>query len=325
MLKAYIVPILFPVLSVVDGVVIRIARSFARIRSADDIVFVRTDNLGDFVLWLAAASELRKQWPWPGRQFVLIANVNWAGLARSLQLFDDIIPINRAKFQRNLYYRIASLCAFARVRADLLVNPINSRDPISADTIARAVDANRKVAARGDASNAFGQDVRANRWYHEFIESTGVSVHEALRNRDFLAQFCGLRLADPWPRMCAPRMTKEHAGLQAEPYVVVAPGAGASRRAWPAERFASLAAKMAREVPARVVLVGTRSELPLINEVQHLSPMPVLNLAGKLTLPELLPVLKDAKFDSHKRERDGTSRRCLKGPNGLHHGWRTLW
>jgi ADP-heptose:LPS heptosyltransferase len=296
LLKTYIVPSLFPILSLVDGVVIRFARLFPRKGLANDIIFVRTDNLGDFVLWLAAASALRKQWPWPGRRFVLIANASWAELARSLQLFDEVIPIERTKFQRHPAYRFASLSRLARRQAELLVNPIHGRDPLSSDTISRAIDADRKVVARGDTSNALGQEVRANRWYDELIDSADVSVHQAIRNSEFLARFCGIELADPWPNMRSPESRHSSADLPSARYVVIAPGAAASRRAWPPERFAHLAERFAREVSLQVVLVGSPSEVSFVNKLARLCSIPLFNLAGKLTLHDILPVLQKAEL-----------------------------
>jgi ADP-heptose:LPS heptosyltransferase len=296
LLKTYIVPLLFPILSIADGMVIRLVRLFRRKGYANAVIFVRTDNLGDFVLWLAAASALRRQWPWSGRRFVLIANASWAELAQSLQLFDEVVAVNRTKFQRHPVYRIATLWRLARLQPELLVNPIHSRDPLSSDTIARAVDAKRKIAARGDTSNAFGQKTRANCWYDELIESADVSVHEAIRNREFLARLCGIEMTDPWPSMPAPEPRGRCTELSRGSYVVIAPGAPHRRKAWPPERFAELARRLANQTSLCVVLVGSLSELSQVNEVERHCSVRVLNLAGKLSFSDLLLLLKDARL-----------------------------
>src|SRR5882672_3202036 len=67
--KIYLAPWVFPAVFVVDGFIISLARLFPLRASARRVVFVRTDNLGDFVLWMPAAKAIRARWPWPGCQF----------------------------------------------------------------------------------------------------------------------------------------------------------------------------------------------------------------------------------------------------------------
>jgi ADP-heptose:LPS heptosyltransferase len=296
LLKTYIVPIFFPILSIVDGMVIWFARIFPRKTPANNVVFVRTDNLGDFILWLPTASALRQQWPWPGCRFALVGNPNWVELARSLRLFDEIIGIDRKKFQRRPGYRFLSLWRLAHFRAELLVNPIHLRDPLSSDTIARAISAKRKLAARGDTSNALGQHGRANRWYDELIDSGDFSIHQAIRNHDFLARLCGIQLADPWPSM--PKLESGHRSpeLPNGPYALIAAGAEASLRVWPMDRFAHLAEKLARQTSLQVVLVGSPSERSLLGRLERLCSVPVINLAGKLAVQDVVFVAERAKL-----------------------------
>ena len=112
----------------------------------------------------------------------------------------------------------------------------------------------------------------------------------------FSLDFAALNLADPWPRISTPNRKQRFAESPKGRYVVIAPGAAASRRVWPADRLASLAARMVRETSLQVVLTGSFSELRLVNEVERLCAAPVLNLAGKLTVTELLSVLGKAKL-----------------------------
>jgi ADP-heptose:LPS heptosyltransferase len=296
LLKAYVVPVLFPALAALDGVVIRLGRIFRRKGAAKDVIFVRTDNLGDFVLWIPIASALRKHWPWPGFRFMLIANASWAELAQSTGLFDEVLAVHRKKLQRRLGYRFRTLFGFARLQAELVVNPINSRDPLSSDSVARAIFSKRKIAARGDTSEALGQEKLANRWYDELVDPSDPSAHESLRNRDFLARFAGTEITDPWPVLTVLQQGMQPVEISRGPYAVIAPGAEAPRKVWPPERFARMADKLVSESGLQVVLVGTPSELPQIKEVQDRCTLPVLNLAGKLTILDLLPVLRDAKL-----------------------------
>src|SRR5258708_4862161 len=58
----------------------------------DDILLVRLDALGDFVLWLPMARTLRQFYF--GRKLILLANSQWADLARGLPYWDEVWPVD---------------------------------------------------------------------------------------------------------------------------------------------------------------------------------------------------------------------------------------
>ncbi|MFC1771644.1 glycosyltransferase family 9 protein, partial [Candidatus Margulisiibacteriota bacterium] len=69
-----------------------------------NILFVRLDNIGDFVLWLEAAKEFRELYPQDKYAITLVGNSSWAGLSDHTGYFDKIIPINRNRFHWNVFY-----------------------------------------------------------------------------------------------------------------------------------------------------------------------------------------------------------------------------
>jgi lipopolysaccharide heptosyltransferase II len=77
------------------------------------------------------------------------------------------------------------------------------------------------------------------------------------------------------------------------PLVLMHPGGGTNpvqanrNKQWPVERFVRLANYIIRQYKARVILVGAKPDLPLANDISGLLSMPVINLAGQLTLGEL--------------------------------------
>lgn len=74
--------------------------------------------------------------------------------------------------------------------------------------------------------------------------------------------------------------------------VALHPGAlnmGAKR--WFPGRWAAVADRVQRELGLRVVLVGSGSEAPLVEEVARAMETPAIGLAGKTTVPELVALL----------------------------------
>jgi heptosyltransferase-2 len=78
-------------------------------------------------------------------------------------------------------------------------------------------------------------------------------------------------------------------------YIVVNPGAAfGSAKRWPEDRYAALADRVAEELGAQVVIVGSDSERPIAERVRSAMQRPATLLSGKTTLETLIGVLADA-------------------------------
>lgn len=88
---------------------------------------------------------------------------------------------------------------------------------------------------------------------------------------------------------------EEAAGLRAGEYVCIHPGAKDPRRRWPAERFATVADRLAGR-GLQVVLTGTEEEAALtcaVADAMHARP---LDLAGRTSVGALAALLRDARL-----------------------------
>jgi lipopolysaccharide heptosyltransferase II len=88
------------------------------------------------------------------------------------------------------------------------------------------------------------------------------------------------------------------ARIPGRPLVVMHPGAGWVSRRWPANRFAALADRLYRELPADIAVIGGAEggsrEDRLFEELFRLIRVPVINLVNRLTLKMLLALLEEA-------------------------------
>jgi ADP-heptose:LPS heptosyltransferase len=295
--KKHLVPRLAPAIFAFDALVIHLGRRFRPHDDACNVVFVRTDNLGDFILWLPAARALRAHWPWPNRRFVLVANNSWAHFAESLGIFDRVISLSRLQFQRNPIYRAKELLfRLSRIRADLVVTAVYSRDPLTSDSVARAICAPRKVAPDGNSSSTNIDLSLSYKWYTELIGTPGVSTHETVRNAAFVKQLADISVPNALPRLCVPTEEKLPSILRGLRYAVLAPGAVASLRIWPAAAFAELADRLFDQLGVRSVLTGTASERRFTSAILRASKSSPIDLAGQTDLSNLCAVLAHAKI-----------------------------
>lgn len=63
-------------------------------------------------------------------------------------------------------------------------------------------------------------------------------------------------------------------------------------RSWPPQRFAEVIRWLAKERGVRVVLTGSRADRPLMRFIAQSANVPCVNLAGKLSLPELAALIR---------------------------------
>ena len=62
-------------------------------KDSREILVVRTDALGDFVLWLDAAKGFRQFYPSNQYKITLLVFKEWVELAQQFDCWDQIIPI----------------------------------------------------------------------------------------------------------------------------------------------------------------------------------------------------------------------------------------
>ncbi|MFC1830250.1 glycosyltransferase family 9 protein [Thermodesulfobacteriota bacterium] len=75
-------------------------------------------------------------------------------------------------------------------------------------------------------------------------------------------------------------------------YCVMAPSAGKAANRWPSQRFGQLAARL----PVPSVVISSSADAPLAREVVDTSEGRAVSIAGRTSLQELIPVIKNARF-----------------------------
>ncbi|MCE5340778.1 MAG: lipopolysaccharide heptosyltransferase I [Planctomycetaceae bacterium] len=78
-------------------------------------------------------------------------------------------------------------------------------------------------------------------------------------------------------------------------YAVIVPGATVDEKKWPVENFAALAEKINGKYQSGIVAVGVKSESETVEKIQKAAGVPVVNLAGKTNIPQLVALLAGAK------------------------------
>ncbi len=90
--------------------------------------------------------------------------------------------------------------------------------------------------------------------------------------------------------------SRAHPLVVVHPGGAVNPGATMPSKRWPPELYAALVDRLVTEVGATVVLTGSSSDRQAVEAVKHTAHRPVLDLCGRLTLPELAALCARAQL-----------------------------
>lgn len=303
-------------------------------RQTPSVLVIRGDAIGDFVLFLPSLAALRRYYR-PSKFCVLVGSES-ASLAGAFGDADEVITFNARQYRFNLAYRLRLIRELRSRCFDVAVNPVYSREPLT-DELLYCSGARQRITFDGNLDNIDLRTKAANSKYcTRVIESRSGSVSEIERNREFVEKLTGIKPAieESVPQITVPeahlrqahlRLSKEGVDLETESVVALFPGASNAIKAWPPERFADLANRITKEFKVRIVICGASSDFDTQEAVAAQITAPVIRLAGKTDLLQLIAILKQSALyigndtgPLHLAAAVGTPALCILG--GGHFG-----
>lgn len=284
------------------------------------ILVVRLDNLGDVVLVSPALRALRARYP--DAHLALLASATGARMAPLLPWVDEVFVLD-ALWQQlspdgaDWYGDITAISRLRQARFDAaFIFTSWAQSPLPAAYFCHLAG----IPVRVGESKEFGGATLTTA-----AEPGPDEEHQALRNLRLLAaagipaQGDHLELELPLPAAySAQRLLRDAGGDPLRPYAVVAPGASAGSRRWPAEQFGAVVAGLRRLGLAPVIVGGSndhelaatvlatsreRSADPLaappapgssIPAAGEDLPAPTVDLAGRTSVPEMAALVAGA-------------------------------
>ena len=144
-----------------------------------------------------------------------------------------------------------------------------------------------------------------HRWrgkcYTEVVRSVPGVRHRI--DRDLAAlKLMGIHASEGPPRLWLTGEDKEHANQLLErlgirrdrPIIIIQPGARYWFKAWPHERFAELADRLASDYGCQVLIGGTREEEVLAQRIHEAAKSRPISMAGQATLKQFAAIAKCA-------------------------------
>lgn len=271
-----------------------LALFFQRYLVKNDLLLVRLDAIGDFVLWLDSAKEFRRLYP--NRRITLCANAVWAGLAKRMPYWDEVWPIDVMRLSQSLVYRFNAFRKIRNAGFEIAIQPTFSRFFSHGDSVVRATGAAQRIGSEGDLIS-INRRIKpiADRWYTALIPVSRSPQTELERNAEFIRNLSGQDFEASLPTL--PRLTQLPDRLKIKtPYFIVFPGASWSGRQWPSSLFVEVIRELHHRYGWLAVLCGSSSEARLCQTIVDQSAVMAVNLGGATNLSELGELLRGARI-----------------------------
>ncbi len=267
---------------------------FTRQVKSANLLLVRLDAIGDFILWLDTAKEYRRLYP--GRRIVLCTSSAQIEIANKLSYWDEVWPVDMSLLGTSPIYRLKLLRKIRRAGFNTAIQPTFSRVFSLGDAVIRASGATQRIGSVGNSANInpIAQHI-SDRWYTKLVAASQAPLMELERNAEFIRNLSGQEFRVRTPVL--PKFNPLPERLKIEgPYFVIFPGASWSGRQWPATHFVEVMTELQRRYGWRAVVCGGPAEKYLCQSIVNLSAVGIINLGGKTSLPELVELLRGAEI-----------------------------
>lgn len=278
-----------------NSFLIRLINSFffsifcPKARQYYDLVIVRFDSIGDFIIGLDGIRAYKKIFK--GKRILFICKPYTGQLARISNLFSDIIEVDSGQVNYCLTY-LKQIKRFRYISAGYVINPTWPRlDP--SDWVVRAIRSKNKYGWCCSDNNT-SDCVKGDQFYTRLVRLVPQP------SEFYYAQYFINNTIDPTFKAHLPRLdliySHEKPLIKGE-YVVVGISAQSINRIWPMERLASVI----DYIPGKynVVLIGynildLRNAIEIESRVE--SPQRVINMVNKTSITDVFNLISNAQF-----------------------------
>ena len=246
------------------------------------VCIIKPSALGDVVNAFAALSALRALWP--SARFTWVINKSLQGLVEGHPSIDEVLTYDRARAgfkPKGIATFLDFLRALKRGNFDLA---IDLQGLLRSGVMTAATSAPVRVGL-ADAREG------ATLFYTHRVTPIESEVH-AVDRLLAVARAFGGEIAKPRFEVAIQDADRAWAVevLSTLPKPVLALNLGArwETKRWPPQHFAEVARRAVESRGAGLLAIGAPEDRPIVDElIARLTPIPVLNLCGKTTLPQL--------------------------------------
>jgi heptosyltransferase I len=261
-----------------------------------NILLIKPSSLGDIVMTLPALSALRRSFP--HARIAWLVRPAFAPLIEGHPHLDEILYFDRNKLAKAWY------CPFAMKALGSLIGELRRRRfdaVLDLQGLLRSASLAWASGCKHRFGPVWGREF-AHHLYTTIVPRHADWVHvidyymkiiEAMGGSDLRVEF--VLPEKPAAVAAVDTLLAQH-NLTRERYAILIPGSAQLSKCWPPERFAALADRLSSEHGLSIVATGSAPESTMVEQIQSHARCPIVNLAGRTSLPELVEVLRSARI-----------------------------
>lgn len=261
-----------------------------------DIVIVKPDGIGDFVLVSSYIKAVVNKYPQKSI-LIITGSLAFEFTCKSKEVYSLSVDVKR--YLKSFQYRFDYINIFRAVSTDLLIVPVVSRNSTVIDSISLNVKSKRKVCIGGDFTNiSLLGSLIYRRVYTEMYKPMMGCKHEIQVYNDFFKRVMGLCPKQVLPCIIGYNskfISIDYLNLP-DKYAVLAIGSSDNGKMWPLESFGQLASLLSHHVNG-IVFVGNKNESHLVDIIINQNPtLSSTNLCGCVSLQATCKVIEGANI-----------------------------
>jgi ADP-heptose:LPS heptosyltransferase len=287
---------------------------------SNDLIIIKTDNIGDYVLFRNFLPEIRKDKRFKNSKITLVANETCKDIVNEFDIkyINHVVFINRKKFLYNLIYRIKLLIKLRSSNYHSLICPIYSRDFFICDWISNWIFSQKKISFAGDDSNQLQiQKKISNPWYDDLFEHRSKeNIFEFENNKKLIEFFLKKKIS-----IKKTFFNIKKKKLKFKNHICFFVDAGQVERKYSIENFSKIAIKLLERTNYKIIFLGqSKHNLNNISLNKNF-----FNLCEKTSLTDLVKIISKSKLlisnDSCAQHiAAATNTNCLVIYAGFHYG-----
>lgn len=258
------------------------------------LLIIKLDEIGDYVLFRNQLKYFKSCERYKSTRITLIGTDGWKAIFERYDsgTVDNVIWINKKKFNSNLLYRFRALRNVRLGGFSEVVNVVFSRSLAVDDCFAFAAPSFiPKITIKGDMSNKGRYAINIDKLiYNQIIDGGDEKIFDSIRNANFLKQLLGINIVTidssfghPWR------------GASSDYYAIFL-GAGNPERRWLVEHYVKCAEHIEKNYGLRTMIFGGPSDVESALLFERMFKGKLTNMVGKTTLPEFIMMLNQARF-----------------------------
>lgn len=275
--------------------------------SPKKLLIIRTDGIGDYILFRNFLSEIKKSNQFKNHQIYFIANPAYKDLidkydqqniTKLILKKPDFYQIYLKKTKKQTFESLHFLFYLWTCNFDILLQTTHSRT-LEMERFTKRLNIKKAIAVESDTINFNENDIsKYNTHYSKIIKPLPSHCFEFLRNKFLFENILETKIPFIKPFF-------EDNGKERENYIVLFPGAGTHQnhapRRWSTENFATLIQKIMGHYPDLSVYIagGTQEKImaeKIIQSIETKYANRLYDYTQKTTLSELVLMIQKSKL-----------------------------